>query len=600
MPTSRSLIRECARGLGVLLLLAGAGCGGGWHRVAAPPPAPVSGSAAAIKVDESRSDPETERRVEAHARYAAGVVRTERGESVQAEQEFARSVAADPGNEALVLELARRYLQEQQADRAIEILSRTTIRPDAGGLMFAWLGMAQAQAGRTNAAIGSFRTAIKKTPQSLMAYHGLAELYLKGHQTNEALRVLDGAANQKDVAPGFLIGLSEFLVVAQRTRLLPADQTKPRILNWLERVARANPTQPFLLQKMADAYKEVGELGRAAKLYEDLLARQGAANPGLALLLREQLVRLYLADGQKAKAADQLKAILRDRPTDAKVYQLLGAIAADSQHYAEAAEAYEKALLMDEDLDTAYFDLAGMRLALGKPTEALAILDKARAKFGASFLVEFYTGVARSGLREYGEAVKNFTAAELLAKANEPARLNHVFYFQIGSAYERLANAAFAERREADGQRYFAEAETHLRRAIELSPDSAEALNYLGYMWAERGTNLGEARQMIEKALKREPDSAAYLDSLAWVLHQSKQSAAALEPMLRAVKLSEEPDATLYEHLGDIYQGLGRRTEARESWQKALDLWQKLPEARRQLISPDPAPGLRRKLEAAP
>jgi tetratricopeptide (TPR) repeat protein len=249
---------------------------------------------------------------------------------------------------------------------------------------------------------------------------------------------------------------------------------------------------------------------------------------------------------------------------------LLGAIAAEDKRYAEAASCYRKAILMDAEFEEAYYDLAAMQLIQGEATEALETLTAARGRFTAGFVLEFYTGVALAAQKRYIEALKNYTAAELLAKASEPARLNHLFYFQVGAAYERLASAGWTEGRAAEAERQFAEAERNLRRSIELSGDNAEALNYLGYMWAERGRHLDEARDLIERALKIEPDSGAILDSMAWVLFQQKRLPEALEFMLKAIRASEKPDPTLFDHLGDIYAALGRPAEAREAWAKAL------------------------------
>ena len=89
-------------------------------------------------------------------------------------------------------------------------------------------------------------------------------------------------------------------------------------------------------------------------------------------------------------------------------------------------------------------------------------------------------------------------------------------------------------------------------------------------MWAEHGWHLARAREMIEKALKLEPKNAAYLDSLAWVLYKSEQPKEALDYAVKAVELSAEPDATLYDHLGDIYAALSQTDEARDAWQKSL------------------------------
>lgn len=122
----------------------------------------------------------------------------------------------------------------------------------------------------------------------------------------------------------------------------------------------------------------------------------------------------------------------------------------------------------------------------------------------------------------------------------------------------------------------------------ELDPKHAEALNYLGYMWAERGENLAEARVFIERALAVEPDNPAFLDSLAWVLFKQGQAAQALEHQLRSLKLMPEPDATLLDHLGDIYAALGRHVEARDAWRQSLEV-EASPAVEKKLQAPPPA-----------
>jgi tetratricopeptide (TPR) repeat protein len=104
-------------------------------------------------------------------------------------------------------------------------------------------------------------------------------------------------------------------------------------------------------------------------------------------------------------------------------------------------------------------------------------------------------------------------------------------------------------------------------------------------MWAEQGENLERAKELIEQALKAEPKSAAYLDSMAWVLFKLKQPKAALDYLLEAVKLSEEPDATLYDHLGDIYAELKEIEKAHDAWRKSLAV--------------EDSPAVRQKLPAA-
>ncbi len=67
-----------------------------------------------------------------------------------------------------------------------------------------------------------------------------------------------------------------------------------------------------------------------------------------------------------------------------------------------------------------------------------------------------------------------------------PAQLDQRFYFQFGAACER-------------GQQFKA-AEEYLQKCIDLAPDFGEALNYLGYMLADRGQQLPRARDLDRKS----------------------------------------------------------------------------------------------------
>ena len=136
-----------------------------------------------------------------------------------------------------------------------------------------------------------------------------------------------------------------------------------------------------------------------------------------------------------------------------------------------------------------------------------------------------------AGRKAYAEALRHFVAAEVIAKATDPSQLNEGFYFQLGAACERKGD--------------YAQAEQYFEKSLKLAPDFAEAMNYLGYMWAEHGMKLGQARELIEKAVKAEPKNAAFLDSLAWVLFKldQPQGGAALRPQGGRVVRAARRDA---------------------------------------------------------
>jgi len=100
-----------------------------------------------------------------------------------------------------------------------------------------------------------------------------------------------------------------------------------------------------------------------------------------------------------------------------------------------------------------------------------------------------------------------------------------------------------------------------LRHVIEMNPENALALNFLGYTYAERGERLDEAEALIKKALALRPNDGAFIDSLGWVYYQKGEYDKAVTELERADRLQGE-DAEIREHLADAYVKVGRTKDA--------------------------------------
>jgi len=512
-----------------------------------------------------------EKRAEAHAHFLAGLSFDQNRETEKALAEYEKALEADPRNEDLSVDLSRRYLQRKDYDKAIAVLKKAADVPGASGLMFARLSLIYLQQGKTNDAVEASRAAIKREPSSIAGYQGLFHLYRALGQTNEARKVIDQAAKQSKPDAPFVIDLAHlYLALDAETPRLTNSPSRTRAKELLVRAAGMANTNLVSLQRLAQGFMFVGETKRAADVYLKMLKEE----PDL-VGVREALAELYLRNNDPKSAAEQLKEIVRDTPTNPQAYYFLGAIAYEEKRFEEALENYRKALMLGLDTQQIYFDIAATQLAMQKPRDALEYLDRARKKFRQSFVGEFYSGIAYMRLKEYTNALEHFTAAEIVAKATDTNRLTHHFYFELGAVHERAARIPEAER-------YF-------EKVLSMTNDFAPALNYLGYMWAERGTNLVRAREMIEKAVKLDPTNAAYLDSLGWVLFKQGHAKDALAPIQKAVELSDEPDATLFDHLGDVHAALKQPEKAREAWNKALKI-EPNKEIEKKLKSADPPP----------
>jgi tetratricopeptide (TPR) repeat protein len=540
----------------VLVLLAAVLCGCATGPRAERAASKTSGRPAHKETAESSdefSNEAMEHRIKALAHFAAGISAELNEEDSTALEHYLKSAAADPSHEVLVVELARRFLQSRQPEKAIELLTRITASPQGTGKMFAWLGRAYAEAGKTDQAIKANSVAIKRSPELVMAYRNLVELYQQDRQPKEAVKVLDEAATQSSSNAEFWVDLAGLYTHYNQLHPDEAETTKPKIIAALDRAAGLKPQDLSLIQKLADGYRLMGELVKAEGYYLELLERFPAL-PGL----RDRLADIYLRTDQKDKAAEQLEALSRDNPSNEQAYYFLGNIAYQERRLADAVDYFERALMLKPEFEPVYYRLAELKIGLNKPQEALELMTKARGRFRQSYTLEFLTAAAYASAKDYAEAVKHYTEAEVIAKAREPASLTHLFYFRFGSALERLGD--------------YAEAEKYFRQCLELAPNFAEAMNYLGYMWAERGKNLDEAKKLIEKAVALEPDNAAFLDSLGWVLFKQHQPQEALDWLQKAVQQSDQPDPTLYDHLGDIYAEMKAFDKAREAWRKSVQL----------------------------
>jgi Flp pilus assembly protein TadD len=130
-------------------------------------------------------------------------------------------------------------------------------------------------------------------------------------------------------------------------------------------------------------------------------------------------------------------------------------------------------------------------------------------------------------------------------------------HFNLGTAYDKLNR--------------FDDVVRAMETAIQLDPHHADALNYLGYSYADRGIKIDQAISLTKQAVALKPENGYYVDSLGWAFFKSGLLTEALAELKRAAALVGD-DPVIYEHLGDIYAKQQRLSDAREAWLHALEL----------------------------
>jgi tetratricopeptide (TPR) repeat protein len=117
-----------------------------------------------------------------------------------------------------------------------------------------------------------------------------------------------------------------------------------------------------------------------------------------------------------------------------------------------------------------------------------------------------------------------------------------------------------------------------MKTVIELEPDNASALNYLGYTYADMGIHLEEAEMLVKEALKHNPDDGYITDSLGWVYFKMGRYEEALTYLKKAAELTPD-DPIIMEHVGDAYAKLNDPENAEKFYRLSLEKGNTDPEA---------------------
>ncbi len=111
-------------------------------------------------------------------------------------------------------------------------------------------------------------------------------------------------------------------------------------------------------------------------------------------------------------------------------------------------------------------------------------------------------------------------------------------------------------------------AEADMKKALELSPEQPQVLNYLGYSWIDQGLHLQEGMKMLERATELRPTTAPSPTAWAGPITGSASSRSRWSGWSVPTEQKGD-DATIIEHLGDAYWHVGRTREARFQWSGA-------------------------------
>jgi tetratricopeptide (TPR) repeat protein len=405
--------------------------------------------------------------------------------------------------------------------------------------------------GRIDEAIAAHKQAIALEPESAELRAELAGLYARQDRALESLEMAEAALERDpdNQEASRILGSVYAAYVGQRQPLRPGDnpaQYADKAIAALEKARRPNQFDIGLELTLGRLYVQTAAFDKAVPLLQRVVADQPGYAEGAFLLAAAQE-----GAGRPAEAIQTLRNALDQNPRFYRGHLRLAELLEGQRQWDAAAQAYARA----QDLNPRAA-LGSRRAAAlingGKPAEARDLLQRSigAAKPGAESPVELYLlAEAQRSLKELDAA--EATAKKLLGRAPDDARGLHV----LSLILQDKGDVAGAERA--------------LRDIIAKDPLDANALNSLGYMFAERGERLDEAISLLQRALKIEPGNPSYLDSLGWAYFQQGRLDLADEPLTAAADQLKD-SSVVQDHLGDLRFRQQRFADAAAAWERAL------------------------------
>jgi tetratricopeptide (TPR) repeat protein len=469
------------------------------------------------------------------------------------------------------------------ATAASQAPAPSAVADESTASFFFLLGRHLESTGQIEEAVAALKKASALAPSSAEPYSELAGLYARQNRPVDAVEAAEGAI-KRDPAnreANRILGSVYAALGEQRQPLRPGENPAnyPKLaLDALEKARRDGRFDVGIELMLGRLYVEAGEPAKAIAPLRRVVEDQ-PGYPEAAMML----AAAHEASGQMDDAAKVLEATLEENPQFARGRVRIAEIYEKQRRFREAADAYAKAqaanpaaplvgprataLINAGDASEAR-DL--LQAAIGKQATAdgglLYLLAQAQRRAGDR------AGAAATAKRlkdQYPDDLRGLFLDATLAEEDGRTEDAMAALKTLIARVPSDATLVYQYANLLDKSGKSGEAEKALRDLLSRDPRDANALNSLGYMFAERRERLDEAVELVERALKIEPGNPSFLDSLGWAYLQQGRIDQADAPLTQAAA-GLPRSSVVNDHLGDLRLRQQRFSEAAAAWERSL------------------------------
>lgn len=437
----------------------------------------------------------------------------------KAAAEMLRKVSEKSPNARNLFQLANAYEQMREYGLAAQALRKALdLNPPNSGDFKRALAQDLMLAENLDDALKTYGDLVAEEPNDVLSWLRISQIH---RQRRDYTKAREAAAKAKSIdAANMEVRFNEVSLLESEGRVDDAivalkemvDSTNRKTYNPAEKAQRV-----ALLERLGVLYRSHDKTQDAVNTFRQI----GELDPDLGNRSAAQVIESYRQGRDYAKAEKEAEAAFQKFPQDRMVQLVRASILADSGKNNEAIAAAKKLFNGKDDRET-YVTLA-------------QLYEKGK---------------------RYDEMGKALEEAEKLSDSKDE-KVN--IAFMRGAMYEKLKK--------------FDKAEAEFRGVLSNDPDNTSALNYLGYMLADRNERVQEAYEMIKKAVDKEPNNGAYLDSLGWAYYRLDKLAEA-EKYLKLALEQTKRDPAVHDHLAEVYAKQGKTKDAIIHWEISLKEWE--------------------------
>jgi tetratricopeptide (TPR) repeat protein len=436
----------------------------------------------------------------------------------KAAADMLRKVADKDPNPRSLTSLANVYEQLKDYSLAAEMLRRALDQQPGNSELKMALAEDLLLSSQFDDALKLYQEAVAEDPKDIKAELRISQIY---RQKQDFAKAREAADKAKEIDPNDLeVQYNDVNLLEAEGKIPDAIKTLKGILDATAKKsysASEKSSRSFLLSSLGELERTIEQYGPAVDAFRQL----ADLDPDGAGRAEAEIVETYREAKDYPKAEAEADAAVKKLPKDRIVSATRATVLSDlGKTDAAVAEA--------------------RRLADGKNDREVDLK-----------LADIYEQA-----KNFTEMAKVLDAAEALSQSSQD---KGDVAFRRGAMFERMKN--------------YPAAEAEFRKVLEINPDSDAALNYLGFMLADRNVRLEEARDMIAKAVAREPNSGAYLDSLGWVYFRLNKLPEAEDKLREALRYMSR-DPTVHDHLAEVYFKEGKIRDAIAQWQSSLREYQ--------------------------